>query len=160
MMDGRVAALRAALEGGGHIHTRILAYAAKYASSFYGPFRDAVGSAANLGKGNKNTYQMDPANSDEALWEVGMDLQEGADMVMVKPGMPYLDVIRRIKDAYGAPTYAYQVSGEYAMLKAAAQHGWLDERACVLEALLAFKRAGADGILTYFARDAARYLRA
>ncbi|MHB1143307.1 MAG: porphobilinogen synthase [Thiobacillus sp.] len=160
MMDGRVAALRAALEGSGHIHTRILAYAAKYASSFYGPFRDAVGSAANLGKGNKNTYQMDPANSDEALWEVGMDLQEGADMVMVKPGMPYLDVIRRIKDAYGAPTYAYQVSGEYAMLKAAAQQGWLDERACVLEALLGFKRAGADGVLTYFARDAARWLKA
>jgi porphobilinogen synthase len=158
MMDGRVAALRAALEGAGHIHTRILAYAAKYASSFYGPFRDAVGSAANLGKGNKFTYQMDPANSDEALWEVGLDLQEGADMVMVKPGMPYLDVIRRVKDTYGAPTYAYQVSGEYAMLKAAAQNGWLDERACVLEALLAFKRAGADGILTYFARDAARYL--
>ncbi|MGE5321001.1 MAG: porphobilinogen synthase [Hyphomicrobiaceae bacterium] len=159
MMDGRVAALRAALEGGGHIHTRILAYAAKYASSFYGPFRDAVGSAANLGKGNKYTYQMDPANSDEALWEVGMDLQEGADMIMVKPGMPYLDVIRRVKDAYGAPTYAYQVSGEYAMLKAAAQNGWLDERACVLEALLAFKRAGADGVLTYFARDAARWLK-
>ena len=159
MMDGRVAALRAALEGSGLIHTRILAYAAKYASSFYGPFRDAVGSAANLGKGNKNTYQMDPANSDEALWEVGMDLQEGADMVMVKPGMPYLDVIRRIKDTYGAPTYAYQVSGEYAMLKAAAQNGWLDEQACVLEALLGFKRAGADGILTYFARDAARYLK-
>ena len=160
MMDGRVAALRAALEGAGHIHTRILAYAAKYASSFYGPFRDAVGSAANLGKGNKYTYQMDPANSDEALWEVGMDLQEGADMVMVKPGMPYLDIIRRIKDTYGAPTYAYQVSGEYAMLKAAAQNGWLDEQACVLEALLGFKRAGADGVLTYFARDAARYLKA
>ncbi len=160
MMDGRVAALRAALEGAGHIHTRILAYAAKYASSFYGPFRDAVGSAGNLGKGNKYTYQMDPANSDEALWEVGMDLEEGADMIMVKPGMPYLDVIRRVKDAYGAPTYAYQVSGEYAMLKAAAQNGWLDERACVLEALLAFKRAGADGVLTYFARDAARYLKA
>jgi porphobilinogen synthase len=159
MMDGRVAALRAALEGSGHIHTRILAYAAKYASSFYGPFRDAVGSAANLGKGNKNTYQMDPANSDEALWEVGMDLEEGADMVMIKPGMPYLDIIRRVKDAYGAPTYAYQVSGEYAMLKAAAQNGWLDERACVLEALLAFKRAGADGVLTYFARDAARWLK-
>jgi porphobilinogen synthase len=159
MMDGRVAALRAALESNGFIHTRILAYAAKYASSFYGPFRDAVGSAANLGKGNKNTYQMDPANSDEALWEVGMDLQEGADMIMVKPGMPYLDVIRRVKDAYGAPTYAYQVSGEYAMLKAAAQNGWLDERACVLEALLAFKRAGADGVLTYFARDAARWLK-
>ena len=160
MMDGRVAALRAALEANGHIHTRILAYAAKYASSFYGPFRDAVGSAASLGKGNKYTYQMDPANGDEALWEVGMDLQEGADMVMVKPGMPYLDVIRRIKDAYAAPTYAYQVSGEYAMLKAAAQNGWLDERACVLESLLAFKRAGADGVLTYFARDAARLLKA
>jgi len=160
MMDGRVAALRAMLEEAGHIHTRILAYAAKYASSFYGPFRDAVGSAANLGKGNKTTYQMDPANSDEALWEVGMDLQEGADMIMVKPGLPYLDVIRRVKDAYGAPTYAYQVSGEYAMLKAAVQNGWLDERACVLEALIAFKRAGADGVLTYFARDAARWLRA
>jgi len=160
MMDGRVAALRATLEEAGHIHTRILAYAAKYASSFYGPFRDAVGSAANLGKGNKTTYQMDPANSDEALWEVGMDLQEGADMIMVKPGLPYLDVIRRVKDAYGAPTYAYQVSGEYAMLKAAVQNGWLDERACVLEALMAFKRAGADGVLTYFARDAARWLRA
>lgn len=160
MMDGRVAALRAALEEAGHIHTRILAYAAKYASSFYGPFRDAVGSAANLGKGNKTTYQMDPANSDEALWEVGMDLQEGADMIMVKPGLPYLDVIRQVKDAYGAPTYAYQVSGEYAMLKAAVQNGWLDERACVLEALMAFKRAGADGVLTYFARDAARWLRA
>lgn len=159
MMDGRVAALRQALEGAGHVHTRILAYAAKYASSFYGPFRDAVGSAANLGKGDKSTYQMDPANSDEALWEVGMDLQEGADMIMVKPGMPYLDVIRRVKDAFGAPTYAYQVSGEYAMLKAAAQNGWLDERACVLEALLAFKRAGADGVLTYFARDVARWLR-
>ncbi|OYX30715.1 MAG: delta-aminolevulinic acid dehydratase [Hydrogenophilales bacterium 32-62-9] len=159
MMDGRVAAIRAALEGAGHIHTRILAYAAKYASSFYGPFRDAVGSAANLGKGNKATYQMDPANSDEALWEVGMDLQEGADMVMIKPGMPYLDIIRRVKDTYGAPTYAYQVSGEYAMLKAAAQNGWLDERACVLESLLAFKRAGADGVLTYFARDAARWLK-
>jgi porphobilinogen synthase len=159
MMDGRVAALRAALEGAGQIHTRILAYAAKYASSYYGPFRDAVGSAANLGKGNKYTYQMDPANSDEALWEVGLDLQEGADMVMVKPGMPYLDIIRRIKDTYHAPTYAYQVSGEYAMLKAAAQNGWLNERACVLEALLGFKRAGADGVLTYFARDAARWLK-
>lgn len=159
MMDGRVAAIRAALEGAGHIHTRILAYAAKYASSFYGPFRDAVGSAANLGKGDKNTYQMDPANSDEALWEVGIDLQEGADMVMVKPGMPYLDVIRRIKDTYDAPTFAYQVSGEYAMLKAAVQNGWLDERACALEALLSFKRAGADGVLTYFARDAARWLK-
>jgi len=160
MMDGRVAAIRVALEGAGHRHTRILAYAAKYASSFYGPFRDAVGSAANLGKGNKSTYQMDPANSNEALWEVGMDLQEGADMVMVKPGMPYLDIIRRIKDTYGAPTFAYQVSGEYAMLKAAAQNGWLDEQACVLEALLAFKRAGADGVLTYFARDAARWIKA
>ncbi len=159
MMDGRVAAIRAALEAAGHTHTRILAYAAKYASSFYGPFRDAVGSAANLGLGNKTTYQMDPANSDEALWEVGMDLQEGADMVMIKPGMPYLDIIRRVKDTYGAPTYAYQVSGEYAMLKAAAQNGWLDERACVLEALLAFKRAGADGVLTYFARDAARWIK-
>jgi len=160
MMDGRVAALRAALEGAGRIHTRILAYAAKYASSFYGPFRDAVGSAASLGKGNKHTYQMDPANSDEALWEAGMDLQEGADMIMVKPGMPYLDAIRRVKDAYGAPTYAYQVSGEYAILKAAVQNGWLDEQACVLETLTAFKRAGADGVLTYFARDAARWLRA
>jgi porphobilinogen synthase len=160
MMDGRVAALRAALEDSGHIHTRILAYAAKYASHFYGPFRDAVGSAANLGKGNKCTYQMDPANSDEALWEVGMDLQEGADMIMIKPGMPYLDIIRRVKDRYGAPTYAYQVSGEYAMLKAAAQNGWLDEQACVLEALLGFKRAGADGVLTYFARDAAHWLKA
>ena len=158
MMDGRVAALRQALEASGHIHTRILAYAAKYASSFYGPFRDAVGSAANLGKGDKSTYQMDPANSDEALREVGLDLQEGADMIMVKPGMPYLDIVRRVKDAYGAPTYAYQVSGEYAMLKAAAQNGWLDEQACMLEALLAFKRAGADGILTYFARDAARLI--
>lgn len=159
MMDGRVAAIRAALEAAGHRHTRILAYAAKYASSFYGPFRDAVGSAANLGKGDKTTYQMDPANSDEALWEVGLDLQEGADMVMVKPGMPYLDVIRRVKDTYGAPTFAYQVSGEYAMLKAAAQNGWLDERAVVMEALLSFKRAGADGVLTYFARDAGRWLR-
>lgn len=159
MMDGRVAALRAALEKAGYIHTRILAYAAKYASSFYGPFRDAVGSAANLGKGDKRTYQMDPANSDEALWEVGLDLQEGADMVMVKPGMPYLDIIRRIKDSYDAPTFAYQVSGEYAMLKAAALNGWLDEKDCALEALLSFKRAGADGILTYFARDAARWLK-
>ena len=159
MMDGRIGAIRAALDERKFIYTRIMAYSAKYASAFYGPFRDAVGSAANLGKGNKYTYQMDPANSNEALWEVGMDLQEGADMIMVKPGMPYLDVIRRVKDAYGAPTYAYQVSGEYAMLKAAAQNGWLDERTCVLEALLAFKRAGADGILTYFARDAARYLK-
>jgi porphobilinogen synthase len=158
MMDGRIGAVRAALDSGGHIHTRILAYAAKYASSFYGPFRDAVGSAANLGTGNKYTYQMDPANSDEALWEVGLDLQEGADMVMVKPGMPYLDIVRRIKDAYGAPTFAYQVSGEYAMLKAAAKNGWINEQNCVVEVLLSFKRAGADGVLTYFAKDATRWL--
>ncbi|MGZ8256519.1 MAG: porphobilinogen synthase [Gallionella sp.] len=158
MMDGRIAAVRAALDRKGCIHTRIMAYSAKYASSFYGPFRDAVGSSGNLGKGNKNTYQMDPANSDEALWEVGLDLQEGADMVMVKPGMPYLDIVRRVKDEFKAPTFAYQVSGEYAMLKAAAQNGWLNEEACALEALLAFKRAGADGILTYFALDAARWL--
>jgi porphobilinogen synthase len=159
MMDGRIAAVRAALDRKGCIHTRIMAYSAKYASSFYGPFRDAVGSSANLGKGNKNTYQMDPANSDEALWEVGLDLEEGADMVMVKPGMPYLDIVRRIKDEFKAPTFVYQVSGEYAMLKAAAQNGWLNEEACVLESLLAFKRAGADGILTYFALDAARWLK-
>jgi len=159
MMDGRIAAVRAALDRKGCIHTRILAYSAKYASSFYGPFRDAVGSSANLGKGNKYTYQMDPANSDEALWEVGLDLQEGADMVMIKPGMPYLDIVRRVKDEFKAPTFVYQVSGEYAMLKAAAQNGWLDEQACVLESLLAFKRAGADGILTYFALDAARWLK-
>ena len=158
MMDGRIAAVRAALDRKGCIHTRIMAYSAKYASSFYGPFRDAVGSSANLGKGNKNTYQMDPANADEALWEVGMDLEEGADMVMVKPGMPYLDIVRRIKDEFRAPTFVYQVSGEYAMLKAAAQNGWLNEEACVLESLLAFKRAGADGVLTYFALDAARWL--
>jgi porphobilinogen synthase len=158
MMDGRIGAVRAALDGGGFIHTRILAYSAKYASSFYGPFRDAVGSAANLGKGNKYTYQMDPANGDEALWEVGLDLDEGADMVMVKPGMPYLDIVRRVKERFGAPTFVYQVSGEYAMLKAAGANGWLDEKACVLEALLGFKRAGADGILTYFALDAARWL--
>ncbi|MFA7241622.1 MAG: porphobilinogen synthase [Sulfuricellaceae bacterium] len=158
MMDGRIGAVRAALDDAGHIHTRILAYSAKYASSFYGPFRDAVGSAANLGGGDKYTYQMDPANSNEALWEVGLDLQEGADMVMVKPGMPYLDIVRRVKDEYKAPTFVYQVSGEYAMLKAAAANGWLNERACVLESLLAFKRAGADGILTYFALDAARWL--
>ena len=158
MMDGRIGAVRAALDGAGYIHTRILAYSAKYASSFYGPFRDAVGSSANLGGGNKYTYQMDPANSDEALWEVGQDLAEGADMVMVKPGMPYLDIVRRVKDEFKAPTFVYQVSGEYAMLKAAAQNGWLNEKACVLEALLAFKRAGADGILTYFALDAARWL--
>ena len=159
MMDGRIAAVRAALDRKGCIHTRILAYSAKYASSFYGPFRDAVGSSASLGKGNKYTYQMDPANSDEALWEVGLDLQEGADMVMIKPGMPYLDIVRRVKDEFKAPTFVYQVSGEYAMLKAAAQNGWLDEQACVLESLLAFKRAGADGILTYFALDAARWLK-
>lgn len=160
MMDGRIGRIRQALEAEGRIYTRILAYSAKYASSFYGPFRDAVGSAANLGKGNKYTYQMDPANSDEALREVALDLEEGADMVMVKPGMPYLDIVRRVKDEFGVPTYAYQVSGEYAMLKAAAQNGWLNEEACVLESLLAFKRAGADGILTYFALDAAEYLKA
>ncbi|MGL6291794.1 MAG: porphobilinogen synthase [Silanimonas sp.] len=160
MMDGRIGAIRDALEAAGFVHTRILAYSAKYASSFYGPFRDAVGSAGNLGKGNKFTYQMDPANSDEAIREVGLDLDEGADMVMVKPGLPYLDIVRRVKDAYGAPTFVYQVSGEYAMLKAAAQNGWLDERACALEALLSIKRAGADAILTYFALDAARWLRA
>jgi porphobilinogen synthase len=159
MMDGRIGALRSVLDGAGHIHTRIMAYSAKYASAFYGPFRDAVGSAANLGKGNKMTYQMDPANSDEALWEVGLDLEEGADMVMVKPGMPYLDIVRRVKDAYQAPTFVYQVSGEYAMLRAAIQNGWLDERKCILEALLAFKRAGADGVLTYFALDAAAWLK-
>lgn len=159
MMDGRVGALRDALEAAGHVHTRILAYSAKYASSFYGPFRDAVGSAGSLGKGNKYTYQMDPANSDEALREVGLDLEEGADMVMVKPGLPYLDIVRRVKDEFGAPTFVYQVSGEYAMLKAASQNGWLDERACVLEALLSMKRAGADAILTYYALDAARWLK-
>ena len=158
MMDGRIGRVRAELEAAGQIYTRILAYSAKYASSFYGPFRDAVGSAGNLGKGNKYTYQMDPANTDEALREVALDLEEGADMVMVKPGMPYLDIVRRVKDEFKVPTYAYQVSGEYAMLKAAAQNGWLDEKACVLESLLAFKRAGADGILTYFALDAAEYL--
>jgi porphobilinogen synthase len=159
MMDGRIGAVRAALDAGRFIHTRILAYSAKYASSFYGPFRDAVGSAANLGKGNKYTYQMDPANSNEALREVALDLDEGADMVMVKPGMPYLDVVRRVKDEFGVPTYAYQVSGEYAMLKAAAQNGWLNHDACMLEALFCFKRAGADGILTYFALEAAAALR-
>ncbi|MDO8437260.1 MAG: porphobilinogen synthase [Nitrosomonadaceae bacterium] len=159
MMDGRIAAVRAALDSKKYIHTRILAYSAKYASGFYGPFRDAVGSAANLGVGNKYTYQMDPANSDEALWEVGLDLAEGADMVMIKPGMPYLDIVRRVKSEFGAPTFVYQVSGEYAMLKAAAQNGWLDEKACVLESLLAFKRAGADGILTYYALEAAGWLR-
>ena len=159
MMDGRIGAIRSALEAAGHIHTRILAYSAKYASSFYGPFRDAVGSAGNLGKGNKYTYQMDPANTNEALREVALDLAEGADMVMVKPGMPYLDIVRRVKDEFGVPTYAYQVSGEYAMLKAAINNGWLNERGCVLESLLGFKRAGADGILTYFALDAAQWLR-
>ena len=158
MMDGRIGEIREALESSQHIHTRILAYSAKYASSFYGPFRDAVGSAANLKGGNKHTYQMDPANSDEAIREVALDLQEGADMVMVKPGMPYLDIVRRVKSELGVPTYAYQVSGEYAMIKAATQNGWLDEKACVLEALLCFKRAGADGVLTYFAKDAARWL--
>jgi len=159
MMDGRIGAIRAALEAAGYIHTRILAYSAKYASAFYGPFRDAVGSAGNLGKGNKYTYQMDPANGDEALREVELDLAEGADMVMVKPGMPYLDVVQRVKSRFGAPTFVYQVSGEYAMLKAAAQNGWLDERAVVLESLLGFKRAGADAILSYYALAAARWLR-
>ena len=159
MMDGRIGAIRVALEEAGHVHTRILAYAAKYASAFYGPFRDAVGSASALGKADKTTYQMDPANADEALREVALDLDEGADMVMVKPALPYLDIVRRVKDAFGAPTFAYQVSGEYAMLKAAAGNGWLDERACVLEALTAIRRAGADGVLTYFALDAARWLK-
>ena len=160
MMDGRIGAIRDVLEEAGFIHTRIMAYSAKYASAFYGPFRDAVGSSGNLGKGNKFNYQMDPANSDEALQEIAMDLQEGADMVMVKPGMPYLDVVRRVKDEFKVPTFAYQVSGEYAMLKAAAQNGWLNEEQCMMESLLAFKRAGADGILTYFALDAARLLKA
>ncbi len=159
MMDGRIDEIRRALENADLIHTRILAYSAKYASSFYGPFRDAVGSATNLAGGNKYSYQMDPANSDEALREVELDLLEGADMVMIKPGMPYLDIVRRIKDTFGAPTYVYHVSGEYAMLKAAAQNGWLNEKACVLETLLSFKRAGADGILTYYAMDAARWLK-
>ena len=158
MMDGRIGDIRDALESEGHIHTRILAYSAKYASSYYGPFRDAVGSAANLGGGNKYTYQQDPANSDEALREVALDLHEGADMVMVKPGMPYLDVVRRVKAQFGVPTFVYQVSGEYAMHMAAAQNGWLDERAVVMESLLCIKRAGADGILTYFARRAAQWL--
>lgn len=158
MMDGRIGRIRAALEKAGLIHTRILAYAAKYASGFYGPFRDAVGSAKNLGKGDKKTYQMDPANSDEALWEVGLDLAEGADMVMVKPGLPYLDIVRRVKDEFKAPTYVYQVSGEYAMLRGAIDRGWLP-RSCVLEALTGMKRAGADGILTYFALEAARELK-
>ncbi|MDP3521074.1 MAG: porphobilinogen synthase [Hydrogenophaga sp.] len=159
MMDGRVGAIRQALEAAGHVHTRIMAYSAKYASAFYGPFRDAVGSAANLGKADKKVYQMDPGNTIEALRVVALDIAEGADMVMVKPGMPYLDVVRRVKDQFGMPTFAYQVSGEYAMLKAAAQNGWLDHDAVMMESLLAFKRAGADGVLTYFARDAARLLR-
>ncbi len=159
MMDGRIGAVRTALEAHGNIHTRIMAYSAKYASAFYGPFRDAVGSAANLGKGSKATYQMDPANSNEALREVALDIAEGADMVMVKPGMPYLDIVRRVKDEFGMPTFAYQVSGEYAMIKAAAENGWLDHDKTMMEAMLAFKRAGADGVLTYFARDIARLLK-
>ncbi|MFN7346294.1 MAG: porphobilinogen synthase [Betaproteobacteria bacterium] len=159
MMDGRIGAIRSALESRRFIHTRIMAYSAKYASAFYGPFRDAVGSAGNLGKSNKMVYQMDPANTDEALREVGLDLQEGADMVMVKPGMPYLDIVRRVKDEFRAPTYVYQVSGEYAMLMAAARNGWLDERKVIIESLLAFKRAGADGVLTYFALQVARWLK-
>jgi len=158
MMDGRIGAIRQALESAGHLHTRILAYSAKYASAFYGPFRDAVGSAGGLGKADKRSYQMDPANSDEALREVALDIAEGADMVMIKPGLPYLDIIARVKTRFGMPTLAYQVSGEYAMIKAAAHNGWLDETACMLESLLAFKRAGADGILSYFALDAARLL--
>jgi porphobilinogen synthase len=159
MMDGRIGAIRDALEANRLIHTKIMAYSAKYSSGFYGPFRDAVGSAKNLGKGDKKTYQMDPANSDEALREVALDLQEGADMVMVKPGMPYLDIVRRVKDTFAVPTFVYQVSGEYSMLKAAAANGWLDERTVALESLLAMRRAGADGILTYYALDAARWLR-
>jgi porphobilinogen synthase len=159
MMDGRIGAIRDALEDAGHIHTRILAYSAKYASSFYGPFRDAVGSAANLGSGNKYSYQMDPANTDEALREVALDIDEGADMVMVKPGLPYLDIVRRVKETFGVPTFVYQVSGEYAMLAAAVQEGWLNERACVLESLLCIKRAGADAILTYYAEKAAGWLK-
>ncbi len=159
MMDGRIGAIRAGLESHRFIYTRIMAYSAKYASAFYGPFRDAVGSAANLGKGDKATYQMDPANSDEALREVALDIAEGADMVMVKPGMPYLDIVRRVKDEFKVPTFAYQVSGEYAMIKAAAQHGWLDHDKAMMESMLAFKRAGADGVLTYFARDIARRLK-
>jgi len=160
MMDGRIGAIRHALEAHGHIHTRIMAYSAKYASAFYGPFRDAIGSSANLGSGDKNTYQMDPANSDEALREVALDLAEGADMVMVKPGMPYLDIVRRVKDEFKVPTFAYQVSGEYAMLKAAAINGWLDHDKVMMESMMAFKRAGADGVLTYFALDIARKLKA
>jgi porphobilinogen synthase len=160
MMDGRIGAIRRALDARKHIHVRILAYAAKYASAFYGPFRDAVGSGKNLGKGDKKTYQMDPGNSDEALHEVALDLEEGADFVMVKPGMPYLDVVRRVKDRFGVPTFVYQVSGEYAMLKAAGERGWIDADACLMEALLGFRRAGADAILTYYALEAARRLRA
>ena len=159
MMDGRIAAIRDALDSKKYIHTRILAYSAKYASGFYGPFRDAVDSSTNLGEGNKSTYQMDPANSDEAIWEVGIDLGEGADMIMIKPGMPYLDIVRQVKDQFKAPTFVYQVSGEYAMLKSAAQNGWLNEKMCVLESLLAIKRAGADAILTYYAMDAAGWLK-
>jgi porphobilinogen synthase len=159
MMDGRIGGIRNGLEAAGHIHTRIMAYSAKYASGFYGPFRDAVGSASNLGKGDKKTYQMDPSNSDEALREVGLDLQEGADMVMVKPGLPYLDIVRRVKDTFRVPTFVYQVSGEYAMIKAASMNGWLDERTVALEALLSMKRAGADGVLTYYALDVAQWLR-
>ena len=159
MMDGRVGAIRAALDEKNLIHTSILAYSAKYASSFYGPFRDAVGSAANIGSGNKYSYQMDPGNSDEALWEAKLDIDEGADMIMVKPGLPYLDIVRRLKDEFGVPTFVYQVSGEYAMLKAAGMNGWINEKACILEALLSFKRAGADGILTYFALEAAAWLK-
>ena len=159
MMDGRIGAIRESLEDMGHIHTQIMAYSAKYASAYYGPFRDAVGSAANLGKGNKKTYQMDPANSNEALREVALDIEEGADMVMVKPGMPYLDIVRRVKDEFNYPTFVYQVSGEYAMIKAASGNGWLNEADVMLESLLAFKRAGADGILTYFAREAAKLLK-
>jgi porphobilinogen synthase len=160
MMDGRIGAIRQSLESHGHVNTRIMAYSAKYASAFYGPFRDAVGSAANLGKSNKKVYQMDPANTNEALREVALDIAEGADMVMVKPGMPYLDIVRRVKDEFGVPTFAYQVSGEYAMLKAAAANGWLDHDAVMMESLLAFKRAGADGVLTYFALEAARLMKA
>jgi porphobilinogen synthase len=159
MMDGRIGIIRAALEAHHFIHTRIMAYAAKYASAFYGPFRDAVGSATNLGKSDKSTYQMDPANSDEALREVALDLAEGADMVMVKPGMPYLDIVRRVKDEFKVPTFAYQVSGEYAMIKAAAENGWIDHDKAMMEAMMSFKRAGADGVLTYFARDIARHLK-
>ena len=159
MMDGRIGAIREALESDGHVHTRIMAYSAKYASAFYGPFRDAVGSAGNLGKADKKTYQMDPANGDEALREIALDLEEGADMVMVKPGMPYLDVLYRVKQEFGVPTFAYHVSGEYAMLKAAAANGWLDERKCVMETMIGFKRAGADGVLTYYAPQIARWLK-